>query len=198
LVTRREIAPFVFKAPSGDLWAFEAKHGGLEILENTDGTSGREHVVWYRTADFVQPLMVATLAILALALLAWPCAMLLRLMGVMIPTNHWGIRHRARFIRLMLCIDMAVAAAVIFLVQADWDKRQIFVDALDPWLVALYIGAWLGALATPMVVWIAYRLWKDSATPLWTRIHYSLVATAMMLASWIAIEWRIAGTTLNY
>jgi CubicO group peptidase (beta-lactamase class C family) len=198
LVTRREIAPFLFEAPSGDRWAFESKHGGVEILENTDGTSGRERVVWYRTAEFVQPLMASALAILALALLAWPCAMLLRLVGVMIPTNQWGIRHRARFIRLMLCIDMAVAAAVIFLVQADWDKRQIFVDALDPWLVALYVGAWLGALATPVVVWIAYRLWKDSATPLWTRIHYTLVATAMMVASWIAIEWRIAGTTLNY
>jgi hypothetical protein len=49
-----------------------------------------------------------------------------------------------------------------------------------------------------MVVWIAYSLWKESATPLWTRIHYTLVATAMMTAAWIAIEWRIAGTTLNY
>jgi CubicO group peptidase (beta-lactamase class C family) len=198
LVTRREIAPFIFEAPGGEKWAFESKHGGLEILENTDGTSGRERVVWYRTADFVQPLIAATLAILGLALLSWPGAMLLRITGLMIPTNQLGIRHCALFIRLMLCIDMAVAAAVIFLVQADWDKRQIFVDSLDPWLIALYIGAWLGVLATPMIVWIAYRLCKDSATPLWTRIHYTVVATAMIVASWIAIEWRIAGTTLNY
>jgi CubicO group peptidase (beta-lactamase class C family) len=198
LVPRREVAPFIFEAPGGDRWAFEAKHGGLEVLENSDGTSGRERVIWYRTADFVQPLMAATLAILALALVWWPAAVLLRITGLMIPTDQLGIGHRALFIRLMLCIDMAVAAAAIFLVQADWDKRQIFVDSLDPWLIALYIGAWLGVLATPPAVWIAYRLCKDPAAPLWTRIHYTLVATAMIMGSWIAIEWRIAGTTLNY
>jgi CubicO group peptidase (beta-lactamase class C family) len=197
-VTRREISPFVFEEPSGARWAFESKHGGLEILENTDGTSGRERVVWYRTADFVQPLMAASLAILALALLSWPVAVLFRKAAVLRLSEHRGIRHRVLFIRLVLCIDMAVAAAVILLVQADWDKRQIFVDALDPWLIALYVVAWLGVLATPMVVLIAYRLWKESDTPLWTRIHYTLIATAMMTAAWIAIEWRIAGTTLNY
>lgn len=197
-VRRREIAPFVFEEPSGDRWAFESKRAGLEILENTDGTSGRERIVWYRTADFVQPLMAFSLAILTLTLLSWPGGVLLRMAGVTSPTDHRGFRHRVLFIRLMLCIDTAVAVGVIFLVQADWDKRQIFVDALDPWLIALYVGAWLGALATPMVVWIAYRLWKESTFPLWTRIHYTLVATAMMMAAWIAIEWRIAGTTLNY
>ena len=197
-VKRREIAPFIFEEPSGDRWAFETKHGGLEILENTDGTAGRERVPWYRTADFVQPLIAATFAILALVLLSWPGAVLLQIAGVIRLSDHQGIRHRAVLVRLVLCIDMAVAAAVIFLVQADWDKRQIFVDALDPWLIALHVGAWLGVLATPMVVWIAYSLWKESATPLWTRIHYTLVATAMMTAAWIAIEWRIAGTTLNY
>jgi CubicO group peptidase (beta-lactamase class C family) len=197
-VTRREVSPFVFEEPSGDRWAFESKHARLEILENTDGTSGRERIAWYRTADFVQPLMAVTLAILALALLSWPGGVLLRIAGVAGPTDHRGFRHHVLFIRLMLCIDTAVAAGVIYLVQADWDKRQIFVDALDPWLIALYVGAWLGVLATPMVVWIAYRLWKESTIPLWTRIHYTLVAAAMMMAAWIAIEWRIAGTTLNY
>jgi hypothetical protein len=197
-VIRREIAPSMFEEPGGDRWAFETKHGGLEILESTDGTSGRERIPWYRTADFVQPLMAASLAILAFALLAWPGTALLRIAGIKRLSDHRGIRRGTLFVRLMLCIDMAVAAAVIFLVQADWDKRQIFVDALDPWLVALYVGAWVGVLATPMVVWIAYRLWRESDTPLWARIHYSLVATAMVTVAWIAIEWRIAGTTLNY
>lgn len=197
-VIRREIAPFIFQDPSGDRWAFETKHGGLEILENTDGTSGRERVSWYRTADFVQPLMAASFATLMLALLAWPGAVLLRIAGVMCPSDHRGIRYRALLVRLVLCIDIAVAAAVTFLLQADWDKRQIFVDGLDHWLIALYVAAWLGVLATPLVVWLAYRSWKESGTPLWTRIHYTLVATAMMTAAWIAIEWRIAGTTLNY
>ena len=130
-VIRREIAPVIFQDPNGDRWAFETKHGGLEI-------------------------------------------------------------------RLVLCIDIAVAAAVTFLLQADWEKRQVFVDGLDSWLIALYVAAWLGVLASPLVVWIAYRSWKESGTPLWARIHYTLVATAMMTAAWIAIEWRIAGTTLNY
>jgi len=194
-VTRREIAPFVFEAPKGDKWAFETKRGGLEILEYADGTAGRERVAWYKIADFVQPLMAASLAGLAFGLLCWPAEALLRRHGAIRLPSDPRFRRHALFVRLILCLDLAVAIAVTLLLRADWDKRQIFIDALDPWLVALYAAAWLGVLATPLVVWIAWRQWD---TGLWTRLQYALIVPAMLVAAWIALLWRVAGTTLNY
>jgi len=194
----REIAPYIFEDRDGDKWAFERKRADLEILKTTDGTSGRERVSWYETADFAQPLMAASLAVMVLTLLSWPAAALWRRAGLggMIATP--GTRKRLAFIRIVLCIDLGVAAAVIWLVRADWDQRQIFVDALDPWLVALYAAAWLGVLATPVVLWLTYGLWKQSGIGVLARIHYAMVGVAVTTAAWFAVAWHIAGTTLNY
>jgi CubicO group peptidase (beta-lactamase class C family) len=197
-VTRREIGPNIFEDPTGDKWAFETKQGGLEILEYSDGTAARERVSWYKVADFVQPLMAASLVVMAFALLSWPGAALLRRAGIIRPPADSSIRRSMLFVRLVLCVDIAVAMAVILLVQADWDHRQIFVDALDPWLVALYAAAWFGVLATPIVIWIAYRSWRKPGIVIWTRVCDTLIATAMLFAAWFAVTWRIAGTTLNY
>jgi hypothetical protein len=196
---RREIAPYIFEDPNGNKWTFEAKRAGLEILENTDGTYGRERVAWYRSADFVQPLMAASLAALILALFCWPGAAVLRRVGL-IKGQIWysNIGSGVHFIRLILCVDLGVAAAVIFLVRADWDQQQIFVDALDPWLLALYAAAWFGVLTMPVVIWIAYHSWRQSSVNLSAPLHHTIVAMAMLTAAWFAVAWHIAGTTLNY
>jgi CubicO group peptidase (beta-lactamase class C family) len=199
-VTRREIAPFVFQTDSGDTWAFEAKRGGLEILEYTDGTAARERMPWYRIADLVQALMALSIAVMVLSLLSWPVVALLRRFGALpapVPADSRS-RRAALFVRLLLCLELGVATAVVLLLQADWDKRQIFVDALDPWLVALYVAAWLAVAGTPVVVWIAWRSWMRQGTGLWVRLGYTLVATAMLVGATFAVVWRVAGTTLNY
>jgi CubicO group peptidase (beta-lactamase class C family) len=171
---RVEIAPFVFRSASGDTIAFESKRDGVELMEFTDGTSGRERVPWYKVADFVQPVMAAAITIMVFALLWWPLTGALRDRGTL-------------FVWLLLCLDLAVATAVTLLLRADWDKRQIFVDALDPWLIALYVGGWLAVLGAPIAAWFARRSWLGR-----------LVAVAVVIAATFAVIWRIAGTTLNY
>ncbi|HUN74046.1 MAG TPA: serine hydrolase domain-containing protein [Steroidobacteraceae bacterium] len=195
---RREIAPFVFEDPTGDRWAFETKRGGLEILETTDGTSGRERVTWYKVADFVQPLMSLSLAIMAAALLVWPGSAILRRIGVLRGPNGPRLNRRLLFVHAALLLHLAAAAALIFLIVADWDKRQIFVDALDPWLVAIYVDAWLAVLATPIVAWIAYRTWRQAGAGALTRSYFTVVAAAMLVSAWFALVWHVAGTTVKY
>ena len=195
---RHEVAPLIFEAPNGEKWAFETKRGGLEILELADGTSGRERVAWYKIADFAQALMALSFAGLVLGLLFWPAEKLLRRVGTIRLPEDPGFHRRALFVRLVLCLDTAVAIVVVLLVRADWDQRQIFVDALDPWLVALYAAAWLGVLAMSIVVWIACACWRQSAAGRWIRFQFTFIAFATLIAGWIAVVWHIAGTTLNY
>jgi hypothetical protein len=113
---------------------------------------------------------------------------------------NWSLRDRRRYryVHWALCIHLAAAIAVTLLLQADWDNRQIFYDSLDPWLVGLYAMAWLGVIMTPLVLWIAFRFWRDSVGTHWTRIHQTFIAGAMLVAAWFAIIWHVAGTTLNY
>ena len=70
--------------------------------------------------------------------------------------------------------------------------------SLDPWLVLTYAFAWLGVLGSPLVIWIAWRFWRDGVSSSWARIHHMLLAAATVVFAWFAVTWRIAGTTLNY
>jgi hypothetical protein len=70
-----------------------------------------------------------------------------------------------------------------FLAVADWDKRHIFVDALDPWLVAIYVDAWLAVLATPIVACIAFRTWRQADAGPLTRSYFTVVAVAMLVSA---------------
>jgi CubicO group peptidase (beta-lactamase class C family) len=197
-VNRREVAPFVFEAPNGDRWAFANKRGGLEILEFTDGTAGRERVAGYEIADLVQPMMSLSLAIMAGALLAWSAAVILRRVGVLRRPGDQRLGRRLTFIYVALSLHLIAAAGAVFLVLADWAKRQIFVDALDPWLIALYVDAWAAVLAAPVVAWMAYRTWREAESGVLTRSYFTLVAAAMLVSAWIAVGWHVAGTTVKY
>jgi CubicO group peptidase (beta-lactamase class C family) len=194
-VKRTEIAPYIFASEAGEKWAFAHKSRGLTVLETSDGTSGRVRVPWYRTAEFVQAVMTASLLIMSLGVLVWPLA---ALVGVKLwPASRPRIGPYA-FVHGALLLHLAAAAAVIFLVFADWGQWQIFVDDLDPWLVALYVDAWLAVLVTPIVLWVAYRTWRQGSASWFEVSYFSITAAAMTASAWFAVVWHVAGTTLKY
>jgi hypothetical protein len=60
-----------------------------------------------------------------------------------------------------------VATLPVFaLMMAD---LTYFTDALDPWLVILYVLAWLGVVGAIPAVWIAVRFWRKGVGGWWTR-----------------------------
>jgi CubicO group peptidase (beta-lactamase class C family) len=197
-VIRREVAPFIFEAQDGERWAFETKQGGLEILESTDGTAGRERVAGYEIADVVQPLMSLSLAIMAAALLVWPVRAVLRGVGALRGPGDPRLGRRLIFVHVVLWLHLAAAGALVFLVLADWAKRQIFIDALDPWLIVLYVDAWAAVAMTPIVAWTAWRTWREAGAGLLTRSYFTLVFAAMLASAWFAVVWHVAGTTVKY
>jgi CubicO group peptidase (beta-lactamase class C family) len=196
-VRRGETAPFVYADSAGEQWAFESKRRGLEILETADGTSGRERVAWYRAADFVQPMMALSLAIMCVGITVAGGAALwqaVRRGRGASPTAQRGffLLHAA------LLPHLLGASAVIFLVIADWDQRQIFVDALDPWLLVLYAVAWLAVLITPVALWQIVRICKSPGASGLLRAYLCLLGVAMMVSASFALGWHVAGTTLKY
>jgi len=197
-VNRREVEPFVFESAKGEKRAFETKRGGLEILEFTDGTAGRERVAGDEIADIIQPLMCVSLAVMVAGLLAWPGRTILRGVGALRGPIDRRLNRRLGFVHVVIWLHLTAAVGVIYLVLADWAKRQIFIDALDPWLVALYGVAWAAVLATPIVGWIAYRMWREAGGGLLTRSYFTLVAGAMLASVWFGVVWHVAGTTVKY
>ena len=110
------------------------------------------------------------------------------------------VRDRREFIsvRLALIHYLLGAVAVVWLRQLGATDIAVFGPGLDPWLVALYAVAWLGVLGTPWIGWVTLRFWRDGVGTLFARIHQSAIAVSAMILFWAAVNWHIAGTTLQY
>jgi hypothetical protein len=102
---------------------------------------------------------------------------------------------RVRIVSTMDLLALAGVGLVASIATKDLTRLN---PSLDPWLVLIYALAWLGVLGSPIVVWTAWRFWRDGVGSRWARIHHSLLAVAVIVFLWFAVTWRIAGTTLDY
>jgi CubicO group peptidase (beta-lactamase class C family) len=100
--------------------------------------------------------------------------------------------------RLVALVDVAVIVATLTLFALSIGDLTYLTDALDPWLVILYVLAWLGVAGAIPAVWIAVRLWWQGIGGWQTRAHHSLVAASTAFLAWFFVAFHIAGTALNY
>jgi hypothetical protein len=106
-------------------------------------------------------------------------------------------RRKYLAIRVMLLADTVVIIAMAVLLAMS-DDLTIFNAELDPWLLALYILAWLGVVGAIPTLWITIQFWRNHVGGRWSRIHHALIAASSAFIAWFFVVFRIAGTTLNY
>lgn len=156
-----------------------------------------ERVPWHRDARVALPAVSASIAIILATLLAWPIASWIRRRRNLDFGNAPRDRREYRWVRIVLGVDVLVCLVVALLFAWLGDITRLNAT-LDPWLVALYIGAWLAVAGSAVPLWVALRFWRDRVGGGWSRIHHTLLAACCSIVAWFFVTWRIAGTTLNY
>lgn len=155
-------------------------------------------VPWHEDRRFVLSAIGVSLAVIVCTFVLWPFAASVRRWY----RQRFGStsRDRREFIsvRLALIPYLLAAAAVVWLRQLGVSDIAVFGPELDPWLMALYAVAWLGVLGVPWIGWVTFRFWRDRVGTLFARIHQSAIAVSAIILSWAAVNWDIAGTTLQY
>jgi CubicO group peptidase (beta-lactamase class C family) len=192
----REIAPLRYRTASGMILGF-AEGGGTMRFEAGPPLSQYQRLPWYGDARVVLGAVTASVALIVITLLAWPAAALWRRRRrVVFGRKPWEKRAH-RLVRAVLLLDLGVFGAVVLL--RDWSEDMTNLNAtLDPWLVGLYVLAWLAVLGAFAVAGIALAFWLHRVGGPWTRLHHTLIAAAAAVLALFCAAWHIAGTTLVY
>ena len=149
-------------------------------------------------ARWIIPALVASMAVVASTLIAWPVAALWRRRQKKQWSEEPGDRRIYRAVRLILLVDAAViVAAAVFFVMRFVDLT-VLGEALDPVLLMLCAFAWLGVLGAIIAPWAAVSFWRRRVGSRWSRVHHSLIAASSVLIAWFFLTFHLAGTTLNY
>jgi len=155
-------------------------------------------VPWHEDRRFVLPAIGVSLAMMVCTFVLWPVAAGVRRRFRQKFGNTSRDRREFISVRLALLPYLLGALAVGWLRQLGMSGSAAFGPGLDPWLLALYAVAWMAVLQVPWIAWVAFRFWRDRVGNLFARIHQSAIAVSAMILSWAAVNWHIAGTTLQY
>ncbi len=197
--------PVKWKAVGKDLWQAADEQARIFAIRDGNGRVVRlaanfpgvqmQRVRWYENGVLVMSALGASLAILAAVVLAsiWRTArrILLRNRPMVTPQpgTTWltmGPRLAAFFWILFL------SGLAGYFAHAGSDMMPPTPEWY-PWFVAINWTTGLGILLSVLAVVAAIRVWNQANLRLITRVKFTLVGTACLILSLVAIHWNLIG-----
>jgi CubicO group peptidase (beta-lactamase class C family) len=193
----REIGPLMYRDVEGQgRLAFQPDPAGRMTLVTDTPIFIYQRVPFMRSGHFVTNTLKISLGTIALALLLWPVAAMIR--------RHYGVKlelsrfqRRLRLAAFLVCaIDIAIilVPAVAMSLNSNTGPAT---TRLDPMLWAVQVMALLCVIGTPIVIFRAIWVWRDR---MWwgTRLQAAAVALACIVFSWFLIAVNLLRFSVRY
>ena len=194
-----EVAPGVFRRPNtGTLVSFADSERYGRILQ-TGAPALEFHLVpWYESGRIILPAFALSILFLALSLLWWPIATVIRARRKAQFGTTALDQHDYRSLRLAALVPMTTIAALVAIALASGGDVTKLNAGLDPYIIVMYVFAWASIPAAFVVAFMAYRLWVRDAGSKLSRFNHMLMACAVAFLTWFFVAYNIVGTTLQF
>ncbi len=197
----REIAPYLWREADGKArLAADVKDGKVVrfapewispfmYMERSSGVKG---IGW------LMPATVASLGVLALTVLFWPVAALVR-RRYRKPLPYVGIEAKAyRWGRIGALASLAAIGGWLGTIFAMFADLKLLSARLDWWVVTLHI---LGTIAVfaglALTLWHLAVVWRAKKRPL-GKIWAVVLVLATAVCAWVAVAYHLVGISANY
>ncbi len=198
LIKWKEIGPMVYRDVDGqDRVAFVRGPSGRLVLLIDFPAIVFQRVSWSDATPWNLVVSIASLSVLALTLLFWPVAALIR--------SHYRIRleispqqRRLRMVIRLVCLLYIIFAAGMALTLGDDDPLALLSGKLDTRLLFFEGVGILGIVGSLAVIYAAIRSWGERNLWAWTKIWNLLVMLSTIAMAWFAIHWNLVNFNMNY
>jgi hypothetical protein len=195
----KEIGPMLFRETDGqDRLGFKKDDAGRWVLVIDYPFMVFQKSAWYLNSAFNLPLIVASIVIMALALLLWPVSALTRRHYVQ--RLNWPPRDR----KLRLWVRVACALGLIFLAgfamffsMAEKDIA-IVSPAYNPLLRLLQLLGWLACLGAVLAIYNAVRSWREKDRWMGSKLIETAICLALLGFVWFVFTWNMLHLSLKY
>jgi hypothetical protein len=195
----KEIGPMLFREMYGqDQIGFKKDDAGRWVLVIDYPFMVFQKSPWNLNSALNLPIIVASMVIMALALLLWPVAALTRRHYAQKLT--WPPRDR----RLRLLVRIACALGLIFLAgfalffsMAEKDIA-IVSPAYNPLLRFLQLLGWLACIGAMVGIVNAARSWKDKERWIGSKLVETAICLALLGFVWFVFTWNMLHLSLKY
>jgi len=196
----REVAPLVFQDTDGeDYLAFQRdRTGRMEVMYSPYPLFIFQRVGLSENQKVLVPVLVVSLALIALALLLWPVAALAR-RHYQRPLELTLQQRRIRIgVKLVFALDVLFVAGIAGIVVYGLTNITAFNDSLNKWIyLAQFIGV-LGAVGTLVVLYDAINAWRSKNRTIWYKLNATLLALACFGLLWFVFVGHLLHFTSQY
>jgi CubicO group peptidase (beta-lactamase class C family) len=196
--TFREIAPDLWREVGGTHeLALRTVDGVKTVIDSEEPISVLQPVPFLRSAPLNLTILLASLVILALTVVLWPIAALLRRRYGR-PADSKELRRLRVWVgAVVVFVLLFVVAWIVLLMPVLSLELWVYSTRLDPVVRALQIVGLLVIAAAAVGVW---SLWRISALQAsrWIWIRNAALAAALLGIVWIGFAGKLFGFNLNY
>lgn len=195
----REVGPLLFQDVNGsDRVAFTRDASGRLVLAPDFPILIFERVPWYKNAYLNQGVFCGSLAVFGLALLFWPFGAGIRW--------HYGRkldlslpeRRMRLWARLVCLIDLVFLLAWVAYGSFAEKNLSLLSDSFDPWMRAMELLGFLGALGTLVALYNCVKAWGNPSRWFWSKVGEALIALACLGLTWFVFQWHMLALSLKY
>jgi hypothetical protein len=199
-MTLREVAPLVFQDVDGeDYLAFQRDRAGrMELMYSPYPLFVFQRVGLGQDRKVLIPVIVVSLALMALALLLWPVAALAR-RHYQRPLELTPQQRRLRIaVKIVLALDILFVVGLGAVVVYGLTNIAAFNDNLNKWIyLAQFIGV-LGAVGTVVVLYDAINAWLSKNRTIWYKLNATLLVLACLGLLWFVFAGHLLHFTSQY
>jgi len=199
-MTLREVAPLVFQDADGeDYLAFQRdRTGRMEVMYSPYPLFIFQRVGLSQDRKVLMPVVLVSLALMALALLLWPVAALAR-RHYQRPLELTPQQRRIRIaVKLVLALDILFVAGIVGIVVYGLTNIAAFNDGLNKWIyLAQFIGV-LGAVGTVVILYDAINAWLSKNRTIWYKLNATLLTLACLGLLWFVFVGHLLHFTSRY
>jgi CubicO group peptidase (beta-lactamase class C family) len=179
----REIGPLVYREVDGpDVIAFRRDANGVvtDLLPSAP-IQMAQRVTGFANKKLLLPVLGVSLGLLALTLVLWPVAAIIRKRYGR-PLFSTTIDRVLYLLSRLVCLLEIAFLALIVLPLSMADKNIAFIgDGIDPWLTAAHALGWMSVFGLLVLTIAAVRFWRAPGLGWWARVHATLLWLASVL-----------------
>ncbi len=197
----KEVAPYLWREVDGkNRLAAEVKDGRvvrfapewISPFMYMERSSGAKGIGW------LMPATIASLVALALTVVFWPVAWLVR-RHYRKPLPYTGREAKAyRWVRIGALLSLAAIAGWIGTIQAMFSNLKLLTAGMDWLVLSLHV---LGTIAVfaglALALWHLSVVWKAPKRKL-GKIWAVVLVLATAVVAWVAVAYHLVGLSTNY
>jgi hypothetical protein len=196
----REVAPYSYREIDGsEAIAFSRDESGRvrELLPNVP-IYVAQRVSGLRSKAVLLPLVGGSLAFIALTLLLWPVAALVRKRYGRTLGADSRTRLLHRLSRVVCLLILGMIAVLAWPMSRAAEDVSLLGNRIDAYLHVSHVLGWLACGGLIVLIVTAVRFWRMPEIGWWPRVHTTLLTIATLVFLWFAWSYHLLSPSVKF